>query len=443
MSLLKRAMDEARSEEEIAAARAIAALSEDPQDAAQMDHFSTDPLTGFDAAQIAQRLFEGRRLEEFSGFLKEKNISPNIVLPNGLTLLQNSLLRFPQDEERLECLLSLGANPNLFMRRIEEEGFGSSAHRATYHPLNYAFANYPQLTTPEVCRVLRKYGASAEGLRNYFEVDPVSAVPDDETKAKLRRELIATTPDPELTKNTRQDVDLSVMQKHLANIEMQLSAAGFQVVNYVPPKKVNRRVAQPDTMIPIFENYRIITNREINSAWQGNNEAKTLLDYQGNCSAGGLNQALFNGQLKETTRIHLTSPDALELFAWLPDGSGAGLGQQNQTIASLKSDKFIIIKALGQSDGNYTIVSVLKDKAGQQFFFDPAINGVRLLSNDNRNASLADRSDIFEGLTASIGYLSIQPDNGELSAQVRESKLEPSNRPLGVAPSVGTTTPAP
>ncbi len=243
MSLLKKAMEQASLPEDIATSQTVAILAQAPQEAAQTDYFSTDPASGYDAAQIAVRLFEGGFLDEFSDFLKEKNLTPNIVLANGLTLLQNSLMQFPRDVSRLNCLLELGANPNLFMRRVEEKGFGKSTYKAAYHPLNYAFANCPQLTTPDVCYALRKYGASTDGIKYHLEVEPESAVPDDETKARLRRELVAFAPDPECTSVIRQDVDLSVMQKELANIETQLAAAGFQVVTYVPPvKKLNNEV---------------------------------------------------------------------------------------------------------------------------------------------------------------------------------------------------------
>ncbi len=339
MSLLKKAMEQASSPEDLAAAQTVAVLMQPAQEAGQPDYFSTDPTSGYDAAQVAVRLFESRRLEPFSDFLKERNLSPNIVLANGLTLLQNSLFRFPQDVDRIECLLSLGANPNLFMRKIDEEAFGNKVHPATFHPLNYAFANWPQTTSSEICLILRKYGASAEGLRNYLEVDPLPTEPEDKEKGEFRKKLIAIQPDPERTSIVRKDVDLSVMQKHLANVETQLAAAGFQVVTYLPPQKP---VAKPrtDAMVPLPSDYEVLPLAVAKQTWQSassGGEAARLLKYPGQVPWKEGSNLLSNdtGRLKQFIAVDFSSSDQGQLFAWAQPGIGNVSSSQGQTVAKV------------------------------------------------------------------------------------------------------------
>jgi hypothetical protein len=406
-------MTDARDASEV---RALASLSESPNEAAQMD-VSIDPLNGYDAAEIALRLFDSRRLEDFSAFLKSNALTPNIVLPSGLTLLQSSLLRYPADGERLETLLGLGAHPNLFFRRIDQEDFGSNAHRASYHPLNYAFANVGTTTTPEVCRVLRKYGASVEGLRNYFEVDPALALPDTPEKAALRKELIGMQPDAELGKAARNDVDMSIRQKLQADMETQVRKAGFEVVTYVPRQRQQQPSAQAptDLMVPLFSNYRLLTPSDLKRIFDNNLYSKrvpALLNYKGYSGTDALYPALFensNGNRLAPTILALelasTSPTAL--YGWAPASAKASpASSQNNVKVTFVPDQYLVADV---STNPFTVsaLGIYSNKDGQKFFYDPAMMGIRLIDDDTK-VSIADRSDIFGEFDAVASYLEIK-----------------------------------
>ncbi|MDD3371992.1 MAG: hypothetical protein PHE27_09235 [Alphaproteobacteria bacterium] len=229
MSVINKAFKAASAKDDPKAGRTVQIFSREP---------AFNPLDcdlGDFAAETAVALFDSNHLKEFSAYIAEKKLTPNIVLPSGITLLQHSLINHPKDETRLKTLLNLGANPNIFMPPATAPG---QTYRPAFHPLNHTFTNFPETFAASTCLLLRTYGASAEAIKRKTEKSPTPQLTGDSVeKAALRKQLVETIPDINLVKQIRYDSDLSLLHKQTASLEQQMQEAGIELINECSQKK--------------------------------------------------------------------------------------------------------------------------------------------------------------------------------------------------------------